>query len=51
MSSTLSRVRRMEPRLSGRVGAMLYPQLPATTEVTPCHDEGVSHESQRTCGS
>jgi hypothetical protein len=30
---------------------MLNPQLPAITVVTPCHDDGVSAGSQKTCAS
>ncbi len=36
---------------SGRVGAMVKPQLPATTVVTPWYDEGRSAGSQKTWAS
>ena len=36
---------------AGLHGAMPTPQLPITTEVTPCHDEGVSAPSQQICAS
>ena len=36
---------------SGRVGAMVKPQLPATTVVTPWYDEGRSAGSQNTWAS
>ena len=40
MSSTACSVRTIVPRCSGRVGAIEKPQLPATTDVTPCqHDD------------
>jgi len=38
-------------RAAGRQGAMPTPQLPITTEVTPCQDEGVSAPSQQICAS
>ena len=41
----------MRARCSGRHGAIENPQLPATTLVTPCHDDGVSAGSQKTCAS
>ncbi len=34
-------------RDAGRHGAMPTPQLPITTEVTPCHDDGVISGSQQ----
>ncbi len=36
---------------SARVGAMVKPQLPATTVVTPWYDDGRSAGSQNTCAS
>ncbi len=36
MPSTLTRVRRVVSRCSGRHGAMAKPQLPITVVVTPC---------------
>ncbi len=38
-------------RASGRQGATPTPQLPMTTVVTPCHDDGVTSGSQATCAS
>jgi len=38
-------------RVSGLHGAMPTPQLPITTLVTPCHDEGVTAPSQQICAS
>ena len=35
----------------GRTGAKPTPQLPITSVVTPCHDEGESSGSQVTCPS
>ena len=52
MPSTFSSVRTIVDRgRSGRVGAMPKPQLPMTTVVTPCHDDGVRSGSQRTWAS
>jgi hypothetical protein len=51
MSSTPSSVRSIDARISGGHGARENPQLPATTDVTPWYDDGVSSGSQRTCGS
>jgi hypothetical protein len=51
MPSTFSRVRMMVARSAGLVGAIPNPQLPVTTVVTPCHDEGVRSRSQRTWAS
>ena len=34
-------------RKSGRTGAKPNPQLPSTTDVTPCHPEIVQYGSQR----
>ena len=51
MSSTFSSVRTITSWCSGRVGAMVKPQLPATTVVTPCDDDGRSAGSQNTCAS
>ena len=36
---------------SGRVGAIVNPQLPATTVVTPWYDDGRRAGSQNTCAS
>ena len=36
---------------SGRAGAKPTPQLPITTVVTPCHDDGVMSGSHVTCPS
>ena len=33
-------------RISGRTGAKPNPQLPMTTEVTPCHPDSVQYGSQ-----
>ena len=41
----------MSSRSPGRAGAMPNPQLPCTTVVTPCHDDGVRSGSQNTCAS
>ena len=38
-------------RKSGRTGAKPKPQLPSTTDVTPCQPEIVHHGSQRICAS
>jgi hypothetical protein len=35
----------------GRTGAKPTPQLPITSVVTPCHEDGVSSGSQVTCPS
>ena len=51
MPSTFSSVRTMMSRCSGRVGATPKPQLPMTTLVTPCQDDGVRSPSQRICAS
>ena len=51
MSSTFSIVRPNSSRSAGRVGAMLNPQLPATTVVTPWKHDGVSAGSQNTWAS
>ncbi len=51
MSSTCCRVRTSSSRCSGRTGAIENPQLPATTEVTPCQQLGDSAGSQKTCAS
>ena len=34
-------------RSSGRQGAIVKPQLPVTTVVTPCHGDGVANGSQK----
>ncbi len=41
MSSTPSMSSMRRAWSSGRTGAKPTPQLPATTVVTPCHDEGI----------
>ena len=46
MSSTPSISPISQSRSCGRTGAKPTPQLPITTVVTPCHDEGVSQGSQ-----
>ena len=51
MSSTFSSVCTITSWCSGRVGAMVKPQLPATTVVTPWYDDGRSAGSQNTCAS
>ena len=38
-------------RKSGLTGAKPKPQLPSTTEVTPCHPEIVQYGSHRICAS
>ncbi len=38
-------------RKSGCTGAKPKPQLPSTTDVTPCQPEIVHHGSQRICAS
>jgi hypothetical protein len=38
-------------RNSGATGANPNPQLPRTTDVTPCHPEIVHHGSHRICAS
>ena len=49
--STFSSVRAITPRCSGRVGAIVKPQLPITTDVTPCQHDGVRSPCQVTCAS
>ena len=51
MSSTFSSVRTITSWCSGRVGAIVKPQLPATTVVTPWKHDGWSAGSQNTCAS
>ena len=51
MPSTCWSVRSNSSRFDGFVGAMPKPQLPITTVVTPCHDDGDNVRSQMTCGS
>ena len=51
MSSTFSSVRTIVSWCSARVGAIVKPQLPATTVVTPWYDDGRSAGSQKTCAS
>ena len=38
-------------RSSGRTGAKPKPQLPITTDVTPCQPDSVQYGSQNTCAS
>ena len=38
-------------RSSGRTGANPKPQLPMTTDVTPCQPESEQYGSQKTCAS
>ncbi len=47
MPSTLTRSRIAISRASGLQGAMPTPQLPITTEVTPCQDDGEIAGSQQ----
>ena len=51
MSSTFSSVFTITSWYSGRVGAMVKPQFPATTVVLPWYDVGRSAGSQNTCAS
>ena len=51
MSSTACSVRTIAPRWGSRVGAIENPQLPATTDVTPCQHDDVSAGSQNTWAS
>ena len=48
MSSTPSISATSHSRFSGNTGAKPTPQLPMTTVVTPCHDDGVRYGSQVT---
>ncbi len=41
----------MVSRYSVRVGAIVNPQFPATTVVTPWNDDGRNAGSQNTCAS
>jgi len=45
-SSTQQNVASMVSRCSGRSGASVRPQLPISTEVTPCQIEDVQSRSQ-----
>ena len=36
---------------SGAAGAKPTPQLPMTTDVTPCHEDGVRYGSHDACAS
>ena len=49
--STDSRVSRIVWCISRRVGATPKPQLPSTTLVTPCHEDGVRSRSHNTWAS
>jgi hypothetical protein len=51
MSSTFSRVSAIVSRSAARVGAIVKPQLPATTVVTPWKHDGVRPGSQKTWAS
>ena len=51
IASTLTRSSIAISRASGLHGAIPTPQLPITTEVTPCHDDGVTAPSQQICAS
>ena len=51
MSSARSRLRNTRSASLSRQGASVKPQLPMTTLVTPCHDEGVTAPSQQICAS
>jgi hypothetical protein len=51
IASTFTRSRMAISRVSGLQGAMPTPQLPMTTEVTPCQDDGVTAPSQQICAS
>ena len=51
MSSTDSIRATSSSSVPGRTGAKPTPQLPITTVVTPCHDDGVTCLSQHTCPS
>ena len=46
MSSTPSMSSMSQSWRSGAAGANPTPQLPMTTVVTPCHDDGVRYGSQ-----
>ena len=47
IASTLTRSHAAISRTSGLHGAIPTPQLPITTEVTPCHDDDVMRGSQQ----
>ena len=51
MPSTFTRSFMAISRAAGLQGAMPTPQLPITTEVTPCQEEGVTAPSQQICAS
>ncbi len=51
MSSTDSIRRARNSRSSGLQGAKVTPQLPITTEVTPCQHGDVASGSQEICAS
>ena len=51
MSSTADRQRAYHSRSSGLQGASAKPQLPITTEVTPCQHEQLPIGSHATCAS
>ena len=50
-SSTQQNVASIVSRCSGRSGASVRPQLPISTEVTPCQIEEVQSRSQNGCAS
>ena len=51
IASTFTRSRIAISRACGRHGAIPTPQFPITTDVTPCHDDGVIPPSQQICAS
>ena len=51
MSSTADRQRAYHSRSPGLQGASAKPQLPITTDVTPCQHEQLPSGSQATCAS
>ncbi len=51
IASTLTRSHAAISWTSGLHGAIPTPQLPITTEVTPCHEEQLSSGSQQICAS
>jgi hypothetical protein len=51
ISSTFSMISMSQDRASGRTGAKPTPQLPITSDVTPCQAEGASTGSHIACAS
>ncbi len=51
MPSTCVRLRMITSRCCGRQGAMVKPQLPITTVVTPSAVDGVAKGSHVSCAS